>query len=427
MSYQTRSNCLACGGQTFGTVANFGQQAVVDFIETPESEILTAPLVIGRCLNCNTVQLMHTVHPDRLYTKFWYRSHINEGMRAALKDVAVSAWKSLGVSSDGAVNVLDIGCNDGTLLGNYPEKFKTVGVDPARELVKEAVDEGRVDVAVCGYFSKEAVQDFGPYMIITAVAMFYDLEEPKKFLEDCKAVLDPKGILVVQQNYLGTMLEDTAFDNICHEHLAYYSVTTFSELVKQAGLEIQGVELNAVNGGSFRAYITYPGRQLQGFIMEKQVGVYANYLRLQSQEYTNGLHTDAPYVAFNERVTGYCAALREFILSKNGDVMVYGASTRGSTLLQTLNLPFGAISYAAERDVHKVGRYTAGTNLRIVTEEWAREHTKNFFVLPWHFMETIKRREDQWLARGGTFIIPLPVPRTETDEEVVPLVTEVRK
>lgn len=426
MDYQTRTKCLACGNEAFSAVIDLGEQAVVDFTPEPNAPVTVAPLKLGRCVMCNTVQLMHMVAPDRLYKKFWYRSQINESMRAALKDIAVSAWNGLGVRSAEGVRVLDIGCNDGTLLGFYPDRFQTVGIDPAQELVQEASESQRLKVAICGYFNKRAVEQFGPYQIITAIAMFYDLEEPLKFLVDCRDVLDERGVLVIQQNYLGTMLEDTAFDNICHEHLAYYSVTTFTQLVHRAGLEIQGVELNALNGGSFRAYITHPGRQLQGFSMEKQVGIYANHLQLQSKEQTDGLHTDVPYERFCSRVKTYCAALAECVTGR-GDVMAYGASTRGSTLMQSLGLSSGAIRYAAERDEKKIGLYTAGTNMKIVNEHWARENTRNFFVLPWHFMDAIRRREDTWLAQGGSFIIPLPVPRVECDSDVTPLVSEVSK
>lgn len=407
MDYFTRSICMICGSSDLSRVVNLGNQYVVDFVKDPKAPALKAPLELIRCEKCNLVQLKHTVTPDRLYRKFWYRSGINESMRQALKNVVAQAYNSI-KPQEMIVNVLDIGCNDGTLLGFYPKRYKRVGIDPARELLDSGQSEHRVDVPINGYFSKTAVEAHGPFKIITAVAMFYDVDEPLQFLEDCRDVLDKDGVLVIQMNYLLTMLQDMAFDNICHEHLAYYSMTVFKELIERAGLECQGAEVNAINGGSLRVYITHPGRTLAGFGMNKQVGVHADMHALMIQEHSALLHTDEPYKAFAERVQEISAVLRHYILSHE-DVLVYGASTRGSTLMQCLDLP-GRIKYAAERDEKKWGLYTVGTNILIQDEAFCRQAAKEFLVLPWHFMDTIKRREDQWLARGGKFIVPLPSP-----------------
>lgn len=408
MDYITRRICMICGSMDLSPVVNLGVQYVVDFVKTPDSVALKAPLELIRCEQCNLVQLKHTVHPDRLYKKFWYRSGINESMKTALKDVAASAYNSIR-PQDTVVNVLDIGCNDGTLLGFYPKRYTRVGVDPAKELLDIGSTEHRIDIAVNGYFDKKSVEQYGPFKIITAVAMFYDVDEPLQFLEDCKAVLDNDGVLVIQMNYLLIMLRDMAFDNICHEHLAYYSMSVFKALIEKAGLECQGAEVNSINGGSLRVYITHPGKTLSGFGLDKQVSIHADMHGLMIQEVSDQLHTDAPYKVFADRVATISKALRDYILSHK-DVHVYGASTRGSTLMQCLNLPPGTIQYAAERDEKKFGLYTVGTNILIQPEDFCRTQAKYFLLLPWHFVDTVKRREDRWLANGGKFIVPMPSP-----------------
>lgn len=408
MDYLTRRICMICGTSDFSPVVNLGNQCVVDFVQDPQAPVLRAPLELIRCEKCNLVQLKHSVAPDRLYRKFWYRSGINESMRQALKDVAVNAYNSV-KPQDPEPKVLDIGCNDGTLLGFYPRRFVKVGIDPCKELVDLGSKEQRIDIAINGYFSKKAVHPHGPFKLITSVAMFYDVDEPQQFLEDCRDVLDQDGVLIIQMNYLLTMLQDMAFDNVCHEHLAYYSMMVFKELIERAGLECQGAEVNSVNGGSLRVYITHPGKTLSGFGMEKQVGIHADMHGLMIEEHSVGLHTDIPYQIFGKRVENICSALRTYIMA-NSDVLVYGASTRGSTLMQCLNLPEGKIKLAAERDSKKWGLYTVGTNIHIQDEEYCRTVAKHFLVLPWHFMDTLKRREDRWLADGGKFIVPLPAP-----------------
>lgn len=403
--------CRSCGGLSFADVINLGRQYVVDFPTERDDNALAAPLVVVRCLDCHLVQLAHSVEPDRLYKKFWYRSGINDQMRAALDEVVRKACAA--VHLDAQDRVLDIGANDGTLLEMYPNHVTTVGIDPASELIKEASDKGRADVAIADYFSAKRVEDYGPYKVITAIAMFYDLENPKKFLEDCRAVLHPHGVLIIQMNYLKTMLENLSVDNISHEHLAYFSVTTLSYLVKSVGLEILGAETNDVNGGSFRVYITKPGGMLPGMSLDKQTQLYTKYMQLLHEEHQMGLHTDKPYQLFEARVNKMKYTLRHYLHSvkqTGGRLFLYGASTRGATLFQLLQLPEGMFEAAAERDKNKWGRLTGGTWVPIVDEEAARKEATHFLVLPYHFWETIKRREVLWLDKGGTFILPLPEP-----------------
>lgn len=407
MDYKRLDNCISCGESHFSSVIDLGDQFVVDFVNDPKAKSLKAPLHLVRCVNCHLVQLTHQVNADRLYKKFWYRSGINESMRQALRDVAATA--NLCVWPKKGDKVLDIGCNDGTLLELYPDKLITVGVDPAADLVDEAVTKGRADIGIKDYFKKERLIAFAPFKIITAISMFYDLSEPLQFLKDCQELLDEDGVLIIQMNYLKTMLDDTAFDNICHEHLTYYSLLTMCDLVERAGLEVNGADLNSVNGGSIRIFITQKGKSLHGMPVDKQVRLHANKMALLVDEQEAGLDTDKPYRKFAREVTAICQAIRDYIMPQE-DVYVYGASTRGSTLMQTLNLPAGVIKGAAERDENKLGLYTVGTNIPIFAEEFCRQQASTFLVLPWHFMETIKRREDAWLANGGTMLVPLPKP-----------------
>lgn len=243
-------NCRGCGESlaSASLVVNLGSQYVVDFVKEADENLLQAPLVVVRCSKCDLVQLKHKVEQDRLFTKFWYRSGINESMRDALLAVVMRASEA--VELEEGDKVLDIGCNDGTLLGCYAPKYKTVGIDPCKDLVLNGQKEHRIDVPIVGFFSKDAVKDFAPFKIITAVAMFYDLDNPLQFLEDCREVLDPNGVLVIQMNYLRTMIANCAFDNISHEHLTYYCLHTLLSLVEKAGLEIVVVQTNDVNGGS---------------------------------------------------------------------------------------------------------------------------------------------------------------------------------
>lgn len=413
MNYTEMTACRGCGAKTFNPVIDLGSQWIVDFVKSKdEAQRGTAPLELVKCDLCNLVQLRHTVSSDVLFKKFFYRSGINESMRWALRDIV--RWALPLVSPLPGSRVLDIGCNDGELLSHYPLSIRTVGIDPAQELVNEALDNKRMAHGVVGYFSADAVREHAPFMIITAIAMFYDLEDPVKFLKQCKEVLDDKGILIIQMNYLKTMLENCALDNVCHEHLTYFSLNTFLPLAERAGLEVLGVQETDTNGGSIRIYLQHFNSQLNTVLgSDKLSQLWAKSLACRADEYQIMLDKDYPYTKFKERAEKVREAIRNQVkyMAKRGmKIYLYGASTRGSTLMQYLGIE-EYIKGAAERDEKKFGLKMVGTWVPIVSEEEARKDADIFLLLPYHFWESIRNRESNWLYDGGEFLVPLPEPR----------------
>src|ERR1700721_1129615 len=204
------TKCRMCGQETLQPIFSLGTQYVVDFVKAPNDSLLKAPLKLARCSGCGLIQLQHSVDRNRLYKKFFYKSNTNESMREALQGIVEKAC-DVAYVADGDV-VLDIGCNDGTTLGWYNGNIKTVGIDPCAELVEEGLKKQRMDVGIKDFFSLEAVKPFGPYKVITAIAMFYDLEDPVAFLKDCAQVLKSDGVIIVQMNYVGPMIRNFAAD-----------------------------------------------------------------------------------------------------------------------------------------------------------------------------------------------------------------------
>lgn len=410
--YREIKKCRLCGSEEIKDILQLGSQYVVDFVPAQMDKMARAPLTLMRCTKCELVQLRHSVHPDLMYKKFWYRSGINEQMKKALLEVVDRAQEVAYVGKGDAV--LDVGANDGHLLGWYPGEVRTVGVDPCAELVEEGLKHQRMDIGIKGYFSKELVEPHGPYKVITAIAMFYDLEDPVQFLKDCKSVLKRDGVIIVQMNYLPAMLKNNAVDNIEHEHLTYFSMTTMKLAADMAGLEIVGAETNDVNGGSFRVYLTHPDSGLYGTTATKQVQMFMKSMAMIHDEQKMKLDTIEPYAQFGQRVTEICKVLQNYLTSeaeKGEKIYVYGASTRGTVLMQLLNLPDGVILGAAERDVKKYNLQMMGTWTKIYPEEVLRPKATQFLLLPWHFLDQTWKREEDWLRRGGKLIVPLPEPR----------------
>ena len=148
--------------------------------------------------------------------------------------------------------VIDIGANDGTTLGFYPENVERVGFDPSAEKFRKFYKPGIK--LITDFFNAATFRTaFGQRKarIITSIAMFYDLEEPQKFVDDVASLLADDGIWHFEQSYLPSMLKANAYDTICHEHLEYYGLNQIKRMVERAGMRIINVELNGTNGGSF--------------------------------------------------------------------------------------------------------------------------------------------------------------------------------
>jgi NDP-4-keto-2,6-dideoxyhexose 3-C-methyltransferase len=312
--------------------------------------------------------------------------------------------------------VLDIGCNDGTLLRSYATKgLVLVGFEPAENLVQEA--RKGTEWIFNDFFTAKAFEqkyDGEKAKIVTSVAMFYDLEDPNTFVADVSKILAPNGVWVVQQNYLATMLEQNGFDNIGHEHLEYYTLETMQWLLKKHGLEVFDVETNDVNGGSFRTFVCHMGL----YPIRRAVA------EMKKREGHLGLSEHATYELFAERIKRMRAEARDFIASevKSGKtVYVYGASNRGNTILQYYGLDHTLVKKAADANPEKWGRRTVGTLIPIVSKQEARRDNPDYFlILPHHFLEEIIRDEKEYLENGGNFIVPLPHFQLVTKENIRP-------
>jgi len=234
--------------------------------------------------------------------------------------------------------------------------------------------------------------------------MFYDLDDPNKFLEDVNAILDKDGLFVIQQNYLMGMFRMGAFDNICHEHLEYYSLTSLIALLDRHKLEVFDVEENDLNGGSFRTMIRKVGSKLETEGGLKRVR--------EMLERESVLRDPVTYKVFGDQIHENIKKLRTFVNEKNREgknIYIYGASTRGGTLLQAAGLGPTQIKAAAERNPEKYKKVMQSTNIPIVSEKVAREKADIFIVLPWFFKKEFIDREQNWIDQGGKLVFPLPV------------------
>jgi len=390
---------------------SLGNLYMSDFIDDYSSNREKVPLTMTLDKKSSLLQLKHTAPFDKMYENYWYRSGINKTMTEELKGIARKAMSTIKCEKDDIA--LDIGCNDGTLLRFYGNSLYKVGFDPAKNL--ERYSAKYADLVLTDYFTAQAY--FSKLnkqaKIITTIAMFYDLEEPHKFVNDIEAVLDTEGLWIVQMSYMPLMLKQRAFDNICHEHLEYYSLSSFEYLIEQHDLKVVDVELNDINGGSFRIYVRKNGSSDELFATAPYRDVCA-FRRESLLEYERKLNLSDPetYTSWFEELLGLREQTVDFVKSeksKGKTIWGYGASTKGNTLLQWYGLDNTMIDAIAERNPQKCGKRTVGTNIEIKSEAKMRQAKPDYLlVLPWHFISEFKNREKEYLYSGGKFIVPLP-------------------
>ncbi len=408
------SKCRLSGKKT-ECVFSLGDIQMSDFVgENEEARFGFGELKMMLCKESGLLQLEKTLPLEKMFGKYWYRSGINSTMRNKLKNVAESCVNSLKLN-DGDV-FLDIACNDGTMFEYIPNNIIKVGIDPADDSFVEESSK-KANEIVQDFFSAEAYKKtkYGHInpKIITTIAMFYDLDDPYPFASDVKEILDDNGLWVVQLSYTPLMLKQLAFDNICHEHVCYYSLTSFKYLMDKVGFDIVDCELNDVNGGSFRLYMMKKEADKSKFRCKQERDV-AGFRVSSLLEYEKTLKLDDPqtYKDFYNEIYELKSKTVQFIqeeLKKGKKIWGYGASTKGNTLLQWYELNNQHIESIAERSEQKYGLKTVGTEIPICSEKKMREAKPDYLlILPWHFVREFAEREKEFIDNGGKFIVPCP-------------------
>ncbi len=416
--YGNVKKCRICGNIKLARVLQLGRQYLASsFVRDNSTEPMSRikiPLTLVLCDNnrdksaCGLVQLKETVNRDLLYRNYFYRSAVNPRMRRALADIVDELLTKVVIKTGDCV--LDIGCNDGTMLAYFPKKALRIGIDPARNIDRSGLDESIIVAA--DYFTKKKALELSRgslFKCISSIAMFYDLDDPNAFVSEVKSILAPEGVWCIQLSYLPSLLRTLNFYDICHEHLAYYSLEVLNNLMARHGLYIFDASLNDVNGGSLRVFVSPQGSRRP---------VSRNFKKLYAAERKIGLADPKTYRSFAVKIAGLKRATRGFILSEiknKGSVIGLGASTKGNVLLQHFNINKKLLPFISERNSEKVGLLTLGTGIKLISETEARRLKPSaMLVLIWFFKSEIIRREQSYLRAGGKLFFPMPYPHVVT-------------
>lgn len=402
--------CRVCGNTELVTCIDIGEQYLSSVF--PENldyrkDAVKYPLDLVMCRKadktCGLVQLGHRLDLTAMYDAYPYTSSTNSSMAKILQDVADSgrALKNL----DSGDVILDIGGNDGTLLSFFKnDPYTLINIDPAKNVA--SLVEGTNYISVHDFFNADAFNAVSEKKakLIFSIAMFYHLDDPLKLARDAAACLDDDGVWIIQMAYLPAMIRTNMYDNIVHEHAGYYATNHLVWLMEQLGLEVFDVMENNVYGGSFRV-----------FVKKKGCTKFPQTERLRAnlkKELEEGLFELSTYQKFMQRIDKTRTDLQELcrkIKSEGKTIWVYGASTKGNTILQYCGIGKDEIVAAADSNPFKHGKYIIGSDIPIKDEAEMRAAKPDYLLsLPYSFTDSFVKREAELVASGTKFIVPLP-------------------
>jgi SAM-dependent methyltransferase len=398
--------CLLCGSKNVEEFLDLGHTALAnkflsrEELSFPES---TYPLRVGFCRTCGHVQLTEIVPPRTMFEDYLYVSSASDTLKEHLYDLSDIVAERYRLRPQDLV--IDIGCNDGTLLAGFRRHgVRVLGVDPAANLAALARESG-IERYV-GFFSaasaQEIVQRWGTAAVITATNTFPHIPALQDFVEGLKIALRPGGVFVIEAHYLMDLLGQVAFDTIYHEHVSYWALGPMMYLFNKFGMEVVDVERIPLHHG-----------QLRVFVQRKGEGVaQASVTALLEEERIAKLNQFSTYQAFAQKTQRIKSDLHRKLrkLREQGKALAgYGAPAKGNTLLSFLEIGPEVLKYIADRSPLKQRRYTPGMHIPVVPPERLLEDQPDYvLLLAWNFVDEVLDQQIEYRRRGGKFIIPVP-------------------
>jgi SAM-dependent methyltransferase len=360
------------------------------------------PLELYFCPQCALVQIDETVPPERLFRDYAYASSFSDTMLEHARTLVEALITRHGLSP--ASLVIEVASNDGYLLQFYKTRgIPVLGIEPASNIADLAITKGIPTLVE--FFDQDLARRLaarGQFAdIVHAHNVFAHVPDPNTFVGGIKQVLKPDGVAVIEAPYVRDLIAKLEFDTIYHEHFSYYSASSVEALCRRHGLMIQDVELVPIHGGSLRLFVAHANGRASPRVIE-----------LLAEEQSEGLLTFDYYRDFAERVAHLkqqLLALLQRLKEEGYCIAAYGASAKGSTLMNAFGIDGRLIEFVVDRSHLKHGRFTPGNHLPILPPEALLECRPAFvLLLTWNFAAEILAQQGEFRRRGGKFIVPVP-------------------
>lgn len=410
----SKGSCWCCKSETF-ILFELNDFPLTGRFPKKGEEAMTGDLSFSVCKDCKLIQLEQAYSPEDLYSEYYYRSSINNTMRNHLANLVIDIINRYGFKKPG--KWLDIGCNDGFTM-SIPKTlgWSTKGIDPSNVIgkyFKELFLKNQ-------YEEKDFINDIFPprkitmfdekFDVISTISMFYDIFELENFINQIDKSLSKEGIWVVEMNYTLNMIKDFGYDMISHEHITYFTLTSFIFALEKLKPELRvfDCKLTPINGGSITIYIDRAIREIDNSVnknleIEKKMGL--NSIPLIKEYFAN-------IKKHSEAVSNFIKSLKK----QNKTISIYGASTRGNTNILISKLNKNIIDYAYEKNTDKISRFCPGSDIEIKHEKELNNDKPDYLiVMPYSFIDEFRIKESNYLKNGGKMITLVPEIRVYED------------
>ncbi len=395
--------CKNCKSKNLKKVIFLNKQPISSvFLTKKKNDLKKYSLDLYECQICKLVQFKSLPPLDDMYGETY-------GYRTSLSPLMINhmryKYKFLKKQFKKNSFILDIGSNDGTFLNFFASSgFKNLyAIDPSSAKFKKFYNK-RINL-ITDYFSRNKVINYlslkhQKFDLITSFAMFYDIENPNSFCKDINALLKKNGIWVLELSYFPLLLKNLTYDQICHEHITYYTLNSFNNIAKKNNLKIIDISLNEINGGSIEIKCSKKNSTLK-------VKTHKIEKLLNKEKIINHYS----YSKFNDRLENTKNVLNLFLSKiKPKDVIGYGASTKGNIVLNHCKITNKNLSYICDANPYKFNRYTPGSNIKIISKKEMRiKKPKYLLVLIWSFRSEVIKQEINYIKSGGKLIFHLPI------------------
>jgi SAM-dependent methyltransferase len=406
------SKCRMCDSTQLFQFLDLGTTALADRfmredqLAIPEYEY---PLEVMMCESCGLAQLSVVVDPQIMYCDDYpYESSMTKAGGRHWDEFARSTAKMLGLGEKDLV--VDAGSNVGVLLQSFRRQgTRVLGVDPADNIAQIARDNG-VDT-ITGFFNldaaKKIVASHGHASVLTATNVFAHIDDLSGFVAAADHLLNARGVLIIEMPYFVELLQNLEYDTVYHEHLSYISLTPTVKFFERFGMEVFEVQRRDIHGGSFRLFVRRKNAPAQSV-----AGIVGQLLELEKKEKA---HDPARLKAFAQAVGQNRADVRNLLLKLRDDgqrIAAVSAPAKGMTLLNYCGLDGDILDFVTEKSRLKIGRYTPGTRIKVLSDDALIEKKPDYaLLLAWNFSEEIMANLKSYSDLGGKFIIPIPTPR----------------